>query len=55
MSRPGQSARNEDDLRSNHRMALIYGHLDDKREGGELAAIRDRVADLRDREADGSL
>ncbi|PSQ19103.1 cryptochrome/photolyase family protein [Halobacteriales archaeon QS_8_69_26] len=47
--------RHEDRLRSNHRMALVYGHLDDKREGSELAAIRDRVADLRDREADGSL
>ncbi|MFB6150340.1 MAG: cryptochrome/photolyase family protein [Haloarculaceae archaeon] len=47
--------RNEDDLRSNHRMALMYSHVDDKRESGELAAVRERVADLRDLAADGDL
>jgi deoxyribodipyrimidine photolyase-related protein len=40
-------ARNEDQLRSNHRMGLMYGHLDDKRDSGELAAVQDRVDQLR--------
>jgi deoxyribodipyrimidine photolyase-related protein len=39
--------RNEDTLRSNHRMGLMYSHVDDKRESGEMADIRARVADLR--------
>jgi deoxyribodipyrimidine photolyase-related protein len=47
--------RNEDDLRGNHRMSLMYGHVDDKRESGEMDAIRERVADLRRREAAGEL
>jgi deoxyribodipyrimidine photolyase-related protein len=47
--------RNEDDLRSNHRMGLMYGHVDDKRDSGELAAIGERVAELRDLAADGNL
>jgi deoxyribodipyrimidine photolyase-related protein len=40
-------ARNEGQLRSNHRMGLMYGHVDDKREDGELDEIRDRVDSLR--------
>jgi deoxyribodipyrimidine photolyase-related protein len=40
--------RNEDELRSNHRMALMYGHVDDKRESGAMTEIRERVADLRE-------
>ena len=40
--------RNEEQLRSNHRMALMYGHLDDKRESGDRTKIRERVADLRE-------
>ncbi len=48
-------ARNEEELRSNHRMGLMYSHVDNKQESGELAAIRERVADLRDRAADGTL
>ncbi|PSQ25899.1 cryptochrome/photolyase family protein [Halobacteriales archaeon QS_9_68_17] len=47
--------RNEDRLRSNHRMGLMYGHVDDKREAGEMDAIRERVAGLRDRATDGTL
>ena len=42
--------RNEDELRSNHRMGLMYSHVDSKREGDgeEMAAIRDRVETLRE-------
>ncbi|MFB6360671.1 MAG: cryptochrome/photolyase family protein [Halobacteriales archaeon] len=47
--------RNEDRLRSNHRMALMYSHLDDKRESGEMDAIRDREADLRESARQGDL
>jgi deoxyribodipyrimidine photolyase-related protein len=47
--------RNEDDLRSNHRMGLMYSHVDDKRESGDLMRIRDRVSDLRAQAADGDL
>ena len=48
-------ARNEDDLRSNHRLGLMYGHVDDKRDSGALAEIRERVERLRERERDGGL
>ncbi|EMA47164.1 cryptochrome/photolyase family protein [Halobiforma nitratireducens] len=48
-------ARNEDDLRSNHRMAMLYSHVDRKRESGELEAIEARVADLRERATVGDL
>lgn len=48
-------ARNEQELRSNHRMGLMYSHVDDKRESGELAAIEARVDELRTMAADGSL
>jgi len=47
--------RNEDALRSNHRMGLLYGHVDDKRESDEMGAIRERVADLREMAAEGDL
>jgi deoxyribodipyrimidine photolyase-related protein len=47
--------RNEDPLRENHRMSLMYGHVDDKRDSGEMAAIRERVADLREMAAAGDL
>jgi len=40
-------AENEDDLRSNHRMGLVYSHLDDKRDAGDLAAIRERAGEVR--------
>jgi len=46
--------RHEEKLRSNHRMALVYSHLDDK-SGDELAGIRDRARELRDRARDGDL
>ena len=46
--------RNEDRLRSNHRMGLVYSHLDDK-DTGELAAIRERATDVRERARDGEL
>jgi deoxyribodipyrimidine photolyase-related protein len=47
--------RNEERLRSNHRMGLMYSHVDDKRESGEMDAIRERVADLREMAAEGDL
>ncbi len=47
--------RNEDDLRSNHRMGLMYSHVDDKRESGEMEEINERVDDLRQIESEGSL
>ena len=47
--------RNEEDLRSNHRMGLMYGHVDDKRDDEEMEAIRKRVKGLREMEADNDL
>jgi deoxyribodipyrimidine photolyase-related protein len=47
--------RNEDDLRSNHRMGLMYGHVDSKRDADEMAAIRERVDTLRNLAAEGDL
>jgi deoxyribodipyrimidine photolyase-related protein len=46
--------RNADELRSNHRMGLVYAHLDDKDEA-ELEAIRDRAEMVRDRLGAGEL
>ncbi|MEF8787083.1 MAG: cryptochrome/photolyase family protein, partial [Haloarculaceae archaeon] len=40
--------RNEERLRSNHRMGLVYNHLDNKSEE-ELAAIREQAIDVRER------
>ncbi|WP_123538229.1 cryptochrome/photolyase family protein [Halosimplex salinum] len=48
-------ARNEDELRSNHRMGLMYGHVDDKREDGELDEIVQRVSELRSMKREGEL
>ncbi|MFB6142138.1 MAG: cryptochrome/photolyase family protein, partial [Halorientalis sp.] len=47
--------RHEDRLRSTHRMGPVYGHLDDRRDAGELAAIRERVEELRALAAEGDL
>ncbi|MFB6308493.1 MAG: cryptochrome/photolyase family protein [Haloarculaceae archaeon] len=47
--------RNEDRLRSNHRMGLMYGHVDDKRESGAMDGIRERVRHLRDLAVEGDL
>ncbi|WP_435194423.1 cryptochrome/photolyase family protein [Natronomonas sp. EA1] len=47
-------ARNEEKLRSNHRMGLVYSHLDDKR-GEKLDAIRERAAEVRTMAEDGTL
>jgi deoxyribodipyrimidine photolyase-related protein len=47
--------RNEEQLRSNHRMGLMYSHVDDKRESDEMTAIRERVDELREMEATGEL
>ena len=47
--------RNEDTLRSNHRMGLMYSHVDDKRESDEMAEIRARVATLREQAERGEL
>ena len=40
--------RNEERLRSNHRMGLVYSHLDNKSEE-ELTAIREQAVDVRER------
>jgi deoxyribodipyrimidine photolyase-related protein len=46
--------RNEEQLRSNHRMGLVYSHLDDK-QGEELDAIRERAAEVREMAENGDL
>ena len=46
--------RNEDRLRDNHRMGLVYNHWDDKDEN-EREAIADRAEEIRERAADGDL
>lgn len=46
--------RNEEDLRSNHRMALVYSHWDNKDET-ERAEIFDRAEELREMAATGEL
>ncbi|WP_018258297.1 cryptochrome/photolyase family protein [Halomicrobium katesii] len=46
--------RNESRLRSNHRMGLVYSHLDDK-DDDQLTAIRERADELRTRAADSEL
>jgi len=43
--------RNEDQLRENHRMGLVYSHLDDK----DREAIRERAAEIRRLAGDGDL
>ena len=47
--------RNEETLRSNYRMGLMYGHVDSKRESGEMEEIRDRVDDLREMEKSNAI
>ncbi len=47
--------RNEDSLRSNHRMGLMYSHVDRKRDSGAMDEIRERVTSLRSALADGEL
>ena len=47
--------RNEEKLRSNHRMGLMYSHVDSKRDSEAMDEIRDRVTDLRAALADGEL
>ena len=46
--------RHADELRSNHRMGLVYAHLVDK-DDDELAAIRDRAETVRERLGAGEL
>jgi len=46
--------RNEEKLRSNHRMGLVYGHLDDKDEA-EREEIYERAEEIRERARDGNL
>ncbi len=48
-------ARNEDQLRANHRMGLMYSHVDDKRDSGDLEAIQSRVTELRELATEGDL
>jgi len=45
-------AEHEAALRDNHRMGLVYSHLDDKRDAGELAAVRERASEVRETLAD---
>jgi deoxyribodipyrimidine photolyase-related protein len=46
--------RNADQLRSNHRMGLVYSHLDDK-DDAELEAIRERAETVREMAAQREL
>jgi len=46
--------RNEERLRDNHRMGLVYGHWDDKDEA-ERESIAERVGEIRDLVAEGDL
>ena len=46
--------RNEDDLRSNHRMGLVYSHWDDK-EADEREEIRERADEIRAMAESGDL
>jgi deoxyribodipyrimidine photolyase-related protein len=48
-------ATHESRLRSNHRMGLVYSHVDSKRERGDLEAIRDRASEVREMGAEGTL
>jgi deoxyribodipyrimidine photolyase-related protein len=36
-------------------MGLMYSHVDNKQESGDMDDIRDRVTDLREMAADGDL
>ncbi|PSQ36307.1 cryptochrome/photolyase family protein [Halobacteriales archaeon QS_9_70_65] len=47
--------RNEERLRSNHRMGLMYSHVDSKQESGEMDDITERVEDLRRTQSHGEL
>jgi len=47
--------RNEAQLRSNHRMGLMYSHVDTKQESDEMTSIRERVAELRAKATEGTL
>ena len=47
--------RNEDQLRSNHRMGLMYSHVDSKQDGDEMEEIKARVEDLRRKNEFGEL
>jgi deoxyribodipyrimidine photolyase-related protein len=47
--------RNEEKLRSNHRMGLMYSHVDGKQDSGEMEEINERVDELRRMESEGSL
>jgi deoxyribodipyrimidine photolyase-related protein len=46
--------RNEDELRSNHRMGLVYSHWDDKDEA-ERAEISERADEIRAMAESGEL
>ncbi|GGL37135.1 cryptochrome/photolyase family protein [Halarchaeum grantii] len=48
-------AEHESELRSNHRMGLVYAHLDDKRDADALGGIRERAAEVRRRVRDGDV
>jgi len=47
--------RNEAQLRSNHRMGLMYSHVDSKQDSDAMANIKDRVETLREKERYGEL
>lgn len=46
-------ADHEDELRENYRMGLVYSHLDDKRDAGQLSVIRERASEVRRLVGDG--
>jgi deoxyribodipyrimidine photolyase-related protein len=46
--------RNAEELRSNHRMGLVYHHLDNK-DADEQEAIRERAAEIRSLAGEGNL
>lgn len=47
--------RNEDKLRKNHRMGLMYSHVDNKQDSGDMEEIKERVEELREMEENGEL
>lgn len=46
--------RNRDELGDNHRMSLMYGHLD-RKEDDELEEIRERAEEVREKTLDGNI
>lgn len=47
--------RNEEKLRSNHRMGLMYSHVDNKRDSGDMDEIKERVREIREMKENNEL